>query len=189
MTTNIVAISGSLRRESFNRKLVEAAMHELPADVELEIWDGLAEVPPFSEDLEDGPAPAAVAGFRRAIAAADGVLIATPEYNGSIPGQLKNALDWASRPYRDSALTGKPVAVIGASPSPGGAASAQADLRRVLARSGAEVADGQLEVAHAPRQFDEFGRLLNEPLRSRLGAVIESLYDHIHAGRVLAEAA
>lgn len=175
MTTRILGIAGSLRQDSFNRNLLVAATHELPAGVELEIWDNLGHVPPFNEDLEAAPAPAAVAELRQAISVASGLLIATPEYNGSIPGQLKNALDWASRPYRGSALSGKPVAVIGASPSPGGAASAQADLRKVLARSGAVVADGRLPVPHAFRQLDETGRLVDRALRSGLAAVIENL--------------
>lgn len=106
-------------------------------------------VPPFSEDLEDGPAPPAVAELRWAIRGAGGLLIATSEYHGSIPGQLKNALDWALQPYRDSVLSGVPVVVIGASPSPGGAASTQTDLRRVLGGAGANVLDAEYgDLAH-----------------------------------------
>ena len=100
MNVRITGIAGSLRRESFNRKLLHAAAHEMPHGAELTVWDGLGAVPPFSEDLEAAPAPAGVTDLRQVIAEADGLLFATPEYNGSVPGQLKNAIDWASRPPR-----------------------------------------------------------------------------------------
>jgi len=111
----ILAVSGSLRDDSYNTKLLRAAAELAGEDVEIELWDGLKAVPPYDEDDDRDPAPAAVARFRAAIAGADGVLFATPEYNSSIPGQLKNAVDWASRPFRSGALWGKPVVVIGAS--------------------------------------------------------------------------
>ena len=98
MSVTIAAIAGSLRADSHSRALLKAAAHDLPPDIRLALWDGLAHVPPYSEDLEAGPAPAGVAALRALIAGAGAVLIVTPEYNGSIPGQLKNALDWASRP-------------------------------------------------------------------------------------------
>jgi chromate reductase len=107
MTVRITAIAGSLRRESFNRRLLHAAAHEMPSGARLTMWDGLGAVPPFSEDLEAAPAPAGVAELRQVIAEADAVLLATPEYNGSVPGQFKNAMDWASRPPRRGALRGK----------------------------------------------------------------------------------
>ena len=110
----ILGISGSLRRGSHNTSLLRAAARSLPPGVELERFDGLADLPHYNEDLDHEPVPAAVARLRAAIAAADGLLIATPEYNGSIPGVLKNAVDWASRPFPDNAVKGKPVAVIGA---------------------------------------------------------------------------
>jgi chromate reductase len=113
----IVGLAGSLRAASFNRQLLAAVAFELPPGVTLEVWDGLQDVPPFNEDIEGGPAPVAVTELRSVIGDADGVLIATPEYNGSIPGQLKNALDWASRPRGDAVLEGKPVATLSASPS------------------------------------------------------------------------
>src|ERR671928_1323243 len=111
----ILGIPGSLRRDSFNRMLLLAAAEELAPGVELELWNELAEVPPYVEDADLEPAPAAVARLRAAVADADAVLIATPEYNSSIPGQLKNALDWVSRPFPDNVLRNKPVTVIGAS--------------------------------------------------------------------------
>jgi chromate reductase len=111
----ILGISGSLRRGSHNTSLLRAASDLLPPGVQLEIYEGLRELPPYEPELDVESTDPAVARLREAIANADGVLIATPEYNGSIPGVLKNALDWASRPFPDSALRGKPVAVIGAS--------------------------------------------------------------------------
>ena len=119
--------------------LLRAAGQVLPPGAELEIWDHLDRVPPFNEDWEADPAPLAVAGLRELIAGADALLIATPEYNRSIPGQLKNALDWASRPRGSAVLHGKPAAVISASPRADGAAEASADLRKVLTEAGASV--------------------------------------------------
>ncbi|WAL66580.1 NAD(P)H-dependent oxidoreductase [Amycolatopsis cynarae] len=171
----ILGIAGSLRRESFNRKLLEAARYELPDGLAWRTWDQLAEVPPFDEEAEQGPVPPSVAGLRAAIAAADRVLIATPEYNGSVPGQLKNAIDWASRPYGESVLKGKRIAVIGTSPNSYGAVRAQADLRRVLSVAGADVVDAELPVPDAPRQFDEHGRLLDYELRAGLRKLLDLL--------------
>ncbi|WP_219413567.1 NADPH-dependent FMN reductase [Pseudonocardia nigra] len=184
MTATLLGIAGSLRRNSFNRTLLTAAGHELPSGARLVTWDGLAGVPPFDEDAEDGPVPPAVAALRAAIAGADALLVATPEYNGSVPGALKNALDWASRPYGASALSGRRAAVIGAGPGPNGAADAQADLRRVLTRAGAEVVAGPLPVPEAFRAFDEHGRLLDPALRAGLAALLGDL-----RGPVAAEAA
>jgi chromate reductase, NAD(P)H dehydrogenase (quinone) len=132
MPIKIVGIAGSLRGGSVNRVLLGAAAQILPPGAELQIWDQLDRVPPFNEDWEADPAPLAVTGLRELIAGADALLIATPEYNRSIPGQLKNALDWASRPRGSAVLQGKPTAVISASPRPGGGAEAAADLRKVL---------------------------------------------------------
>src|SRR5881409_1659401 len=111
---NVLGISGSLRRDSHNTSLLQTAAELLPDGVELELWDGLKAVPPYDEDDDVEPAPAAVTELRDAIAGADAVLVATPEYNSSIPGQLKNALDWASRPFKTNVLRNKPVAVVGA---------------------------------------------------------------------------
>ena len=177
----ILGIAGSLREQSFNRRLLAAARHELPDGARLAVWEGLASVPPFDEDVEDGPVPPAVAGLRQAIGSATALLIATPEYNGSVPGQLKNALDWASRPYGAGVLTGKPVAVVGASPSPHGAASAQEDLRRVLATAGASVVGAPVAVGQAFRRFDEHDRLLDHELRAAVAGVLAEL-----TGRVVA---
>jgi chromate reductase len=150
----MLAISGSLRRESYNTKLLRAAEELLPAVVEFELWDGLKSIPPYDEEDDVEPALPAVAALRDAIRAADAVLIATPEYNSSVPGQLKNALDWVSRPPATSALRYKPVAVVSASTGAFGAVWAQAELRKVLAAIGARVLDAEVAVGHAPTKFE-----------------------------------
>ena len=154
----ILAISGSLRRDSHNTSLLRAAAELLPPGVELELWDGLRDVPPYDQDDDVEPAPPAVAALRAAVAGADAVLFATPEYNSSIPGALKNALDWASRPLATNAFRNKPVAVIGASTGLFGAVWAQAELRKVLAAMGARVVEGEVAVGHAGEKFDEDGQ-------------------------------
>src|SRR5256885_10381564 len=155
----VLAISGSLRSGSYNSKLLRAAGELLPNDVELEIWDGLKAVPPYDEDDDTELAPAAVPRLRDAIAGADALLFATPEYNHSIPGQLKNAVDWASRPVATNVLRNKPVAVIGASTGMFGAVWAQAELRKVLGATGARVTEVELAVGHAHEHMDEAGHL------------------------------
>ena len=144
----VLCVCGSLRRDSNNRKLLRATGELAPPTATLELWDELKRLPPFDQDDEHAPRPA-IRALREAIAAADAVLIATPEYNASLPGQLKNALDWASRPYETNVLRGKSVGVIGASPSPSGAARAQAEARTVLAAIGAQVLDLQFARARA----------------------------------------
>jgi chromate reductase len=183
----VLAVSGSLRSGSYNTRLLEAARELLPAGVRLELFDGLKAVPPYDEEDDVQPAPPAVARFRDAIAGADALLFATPEYNSSVPGQLKNALDWASRPLATNVLRNKPVAVVGASAGAFGAVWAQAELRKVLAATGARVIEGEVAVGHAAQRFDEQGRLIDENLREELGEVVETLADSARA-RVLAAA-
>jgi len=170
----ILGISGSLRRGSHNRSLLRAAAKLLPPGVELEIYDGLGELPPYDPDRDVEPAHPAVARLRGAIASADGVLIATPEYNGSIPGLLKNALDWASRPFPDNALRGKPVAVIGASTGVFGAVWAQAETRKVLGIIGADVIDHELPVGQADTAFAD-GELVEPEQRAVLAGLVNVL--------------
>src|SRR5437763_8043036 len=155
----VLASPGSLRSDSYNRQLLLAARELFPADVEFEIYDELKAVPPYDEDDDVEPAPAAVAHLRDAIAGADALLFATPEYNSSIPGQLKNAVDWASRPLATNVLRNKPVAVVGASTGAFGAVWAQEELRKVLAATGARVLEGEVALGHAAQRFDEQGRL------------------------------
>jgi chromate reductase len=171
----ILGISGSLRRGSHNTSLLGAAAELLPPGVELHIYDGLRELPPYDADLDLKPGPPAVARLREAIASADGVLIATPEYNGSIPGALKNALDWASRPFPDSSLRGKPVAVIGASTGLFGAVWAQAETRKVLGIIGADVIDHELPVGYAATAFDHNGHLMESEHREVLADLVQVL--------------
>ena len=168
----LLGVSGSLRRGSHNRKLVDAAAAGLPDSVTLHVFDGLADIPPYSED---DSAPAAVQRFRSAIAGADGLLFATPEYNGSIPGQLKNALDWASRPFPDNALRGRPAVVVGASTGLFGAVWAQAELRKVLRTAGAEVLDDELPVGMADSAFTPDGSLADPDQAAALARVVDRL--------------
>jgi chromate reductase len=171
----ILAISGSLRRDSYNTALLREAVELAPAGVELELYEGLELLPPYNEDVDGPEPPAEAVRLRTAVEAADGLLIATPEYNGSVPGQLKNAVDWASRPARASAIWGKPVAVVGATTGSYGAVWAQADLRRSLGIAGARVLELELPVAKAQERFDERGRLRDDPLRERLGEIVREL--------------
>jgi len=169
----ILGISGSLRAGSHNTKLLHAAAELLPEGAELELWSGLKDVPPYDGDDDVEPVPADVAALRDALAGADGVLFATPEYNTSIPGQLKNALDWASRPLRTNPLRNKPVAVIGASTGAFGAVWSQQELRKVLRSLGARVLEDGVAVRHADRQFD--GDNLPEDVREELRDVLATL--------------
>jgi chromate reductase, NAD(P)H dehydrogenase (quinone) len=171
----ILGISGSVRRGSYNTSLLGAAAGLLPADVEFELWGGLKEVPPYDEDDDTEEAPAAATALREAIADADAVLFATPEYNSSVPGQLKNAIDWASRPLATNPLRNMPVAVVGASTGAFGAVWSQAELRKVLAATGARVVEGEVAVGHAPTRFDEEGRLVDENLLEQLEEVVAVL--------------
>lgn len=168
----ILGLCGSLRRGSYNRRLLAAAAAELPSDVRLEVFEGLADIPPYNEDI---PTPDSVRALRRAIGAADAVLVATPEYNASVPGQLKNALDWASRPFPDNSLRHKPAAVIGASTGLFGAVWAQAELRKVLTTIGATVVDEELPVGQVHDAFAPDGSLLDVGLRAALADLVDQL--------------
>src|SRR3954449_5793987 len=176
----ILGISGSLRRGSHNRKLLRAAAAALPPGVELVDWDGLADLPAFDEDQEQTPA-GPVRAFRDLIASADALLIATPEYNASLPGALKNALDWASRPFPDNVLRAKPAAVIGASTGLFGAVWAQAEVRKVLKTSGAHVLESELPVGMADMAFDEEGGLADPDLAERLHDLVSDLAREVAA--------
>jgi chromate reductase, NAD(P)H dehydrogenase (quinone) len=172
----ILAISGSLRRDSHNTALLRAAAKLLPPAIELTLHDGLREIPPYDED-ELSARPVAVARLDAEVAAADAVLISTPEYNSSIPGQLKNALDWLSRPLEDSPLRNKPAAVMGASTGMFGAVWAQAETRKVLSAIGARVLDIELPVPAAHEQFQPDGRLNDAEIELQIVALLEALAD------------
>ncbi len=168
----ILAVSGSLREGSFNTSLLRAALEAAPDGVELELWEGLADLPIYDEDLESDDPPESVRPLRADWGAADAILFATPEYNGSVPGGLKNAVDWASRPRLEGVLRNKPVAVVGASTGQFGALWAQQDLKRILGLAGARVVGTEIPVARAHARFDAQGRLLD-------GEVFEQLRLHL----------
>jgi chromate reductase len=176
----ILGISGSLRRGSHNRKLLRAAGNALPPGADLVEWDGLAGLPAFNEDQELAP-PEAVVEFLQAIEGADALLIATPEYNASLPGALKNAIDWASRPFPDNVLKKKPAAVIGASTGLFGAVWAQAEVRKTLKASGANVVEAELPVGMADSAFSHDGSLLDPDLAARLQDVVADLAREVRA--------
>jgi chromate reductase len=171
----VLGISGSLRRGSHNTALLQAAEAFIPEGAELEIFEGLRAVEPYDEDLDNESAPPGAARLREELGRADALLIATPEYNSSIPGQLKNALDWASRPLGASALTGLPVAVIGASAGRFGAVWAQAELRKVLGASGARVIEGELAVGKAAEALDPEHGLVDPEAAETLRFLVETL--------------
>ena len=132
-------------------------------------------MPAFDEDDELGPAPAAIESLREAVARVDAIVVATPEYNASIPGQLKNAVDWLSRPVATTPLRGKPTLVVGASTGAFGAVWSQAELRKVLATAGARVVEADVAVGHAPTKFDESGALVDDELEDQLREAIDVL--------------
>jgi chromate reductase len=171
----IIAIAGSLRRASLNHAALRAAQALVPADAELTIHD-IAALPFYNQDLEAAGPPAAVLELRQSIHAADALLIATPEYNYSIPGVLKNAIDWASRPLAASALNGKPAALLGASVGVYGTVRAQLHLRQILTATNTYVMlKPDLLIARAGEKFDSDGNLTDEPTREQLRALLAAL--------------
>ena len=174
-TVEIAGIAGSLRAASWARSLMQATAQRLPANVELTVWDALGEVPLFNEDLESGPTPAAVTGMRRLIDRSDALLIVTPEYNQSVPGVLKNALDWASRPYGQTVLKDKPVAAVGTSPLPTGGASALADVKKVITLLGADVIAADLAVPQVHTRFDAQGLISDPDLADQMDQLLTKI--------------
>ena len=167
--TKLLTLIGSLRAGSVNRQIAELVAETAPADVVLTLFDGLGDVPFYNEDLDGADVPAAAATLRAAVAAADAVLVVTPEYNGSIPAVMKNAIDWLSRPYGQSAITGKPLAVIGAALGRFGGVWAHDETRKSFGIAGARVVDGltlsvpitSLDEGH-PRENRELVANLND---------------------------
>jgi chromate reductase, NAD(P)H dehydrogenase (quinone) len=175
----ILAISGSLRAASYNTALLRAAAELAPEGVEVELYENLEALPPYNEDRDTDQPPAEVTRLRTAIANADAVLFSTPEYNTTMPGQVKQVVDWASRPHGpDAALWGKPAAAIGASVTDYGAMWAQDHLRKALSLAGARVLDIELPVAGAAQLFDGDGRLVEAETRERLAELVASLVAH-----------
>ena len=176
----ILTISGSLRAASHNTALLRAAAELAPDGVEVVRYDGLDRLPHYNEDHDTDDPHGEVQRLREAIASADLILISTPEYNGSMPGHLKTAIDWASRPFgQGSALWGKPVAVIGASVTDYGAVWAQDHLRKSLGLAGARVLDAELAVPKAAHRFGgPAGELTDPETRERLADLVQDLVAH-----------
>ena len=171
---SILGFAGSLRKGSYNKSLLRAAIEMVPADAELEIFD-LEGIPPFNQDLENQP-PAKVKEFKTKIRAADAILIATPEYNYSIPGVLKNAIDSASRPHGDSAFDGKPVAIMGASIGMLGTARAQYHLRQSFVFLNMfPLNQPEVMVSFAQDKIDQNGRVTDQKTREKIKELLESL--------------
>src|SRR5688572_5401166 len=177
MTTQdirILGIAGSLRRESYNRAALRAAIQLAPAGATIEAFE-LDGIPGFNQDEESHP-PARVVELKRRIREADALLLVTPEYNYSVPGVLKNAIDWASRPYGDSAWAGKPAAIMGASVGTLGTARAQYHLRQMFVFLNMfAVNQPEVMIAHAHKHFDEQGNLTDETAKKLIGQLLEEL--------------
>jgi chromate reductase len=172
----ILGIAGSLRRQSYNRGVLRAAAELAPEGATVDIFE-LDGIPPFSEDDEHDP-PATVVELKRRIREADAVLFVTPEYNYSIPGVLKNAIDWASRPYGDSAWAGKPAAVMGASIGAIGTARAQYHLRQMMVFLNMfPLNQPEVMIGAANERFDTIGNLTDEETREYVGRLVRSLVD------------
>jgi chromate reductase len=180
---NVVAFAGSLRRGSLNRALVRAAQELAPAGMTISILD-IGEVPLYNGDVEEAGAPPAVARFKQAIREADGLLIATPEYNHGVPGVTKNAIDWASRPPRQAPLDRKPVAILGASPGITGTARGQSQLRQAFEFTNSYcMPQPEILVYQAHTKFDAEGRLTDEKTREFLGKFLVAFGEWIERVR------
>ena len=171
----ILAISGSLRDDSHNTALLRAVREEAPEGVDVELWQGLKVIPPYDQDDDVVPGPEAAEAFRELVRESDAVFFATPEYNSSVPGALKNALDWASRPMATNAFRNKPVAVISSSAGAFGGVWAGAELRKVLGAMGARVTEAELAVGHAHDKFDADGSLVDHDVRDGLRKALDTL--------------
>jgi chromate reductase len=171
----VLAISGSLRDASNNTALLRALREEAPVGVKIEIWTGLKEIPPYDQDDDVHPGPEQVEAFRSLVREADAVFFATPEYNSSVPGALKNALDWGSRPHATNAFRNKPVAVIASSAGAFGGVWAAAELRKVLGAMGARVTDAEVAVGHAAEKFDGDGNLVDGDVLDDLREALQTL--------------
>jgi chromate reductase len=171
---NILGFAGSLRKGSYNRSLLRAALELVPKGANIEIFE-LEGIPPFNQDFENQP-PEKVTEFKAKIRAADAILIATPEYNYSIPGVLKNAIDCASRPYGDNAWEGKPVAIMGASPGMLGTARAQYHLRQTFVfLNMCPLNRPEVMVPYANEKIDSSGKVTDPKTREKIKELLQSL--------------
>ena len=182
----ILAVSGALRSGSYNTGLLRALHEEAPDGVEIELWTGLREIPAYDADEDLVPGPETVEAFRALVRDVDAVFFSTPEYNSSIPGALKNALDWASRPIATNVFRNKPVAVISASAGAFGGVWAAAELRKVLGAMGARVAEVEVAIGHVNDKFDEEGRLTDDDTRTQLTEAISTLLAELENASVAA---
>ena len=181
---SLLGISGSTRRASLNRALLQTIAEVLPADAKLTMWDGLETLPIFNSDL---PEPTGVLQLKGAIAAADGVIIAVPEYNYSIPGGLKNALDWVSRPPATSPMRGRPVGLCGAATGMSGTIRAQNHLRQMLVYSDTPVMNQpEVLIPRAHERFDQTGKLTDESTRQLLTRYAAAFAAFVRKQRVAA---
>lgn len=171
----VLAISGSLRSGAFSTRLAKAAAELLPAEAELELCDGLGSIPNYDQDVEDAAAPEAVEELRRRIEEADALLMVTPEYNASIPGGLKNAIDWASRPHGESALAGKPAAIISNSPVPFGGVWANQQIRKAFTITGTPTVETELAIGKVDQKVAEDGSITDEPTREQIRSLLAEL--------------
>jgi chromate reductase len=177
---NVLGFAGSLRRESYNRALLQAAVELAPPGMTITTFD-LIEVPLYNGDVEAEGDPAGVARFKQAIRAADGVLMVTPEYNHGVPGVMKNAVDWASRPPRGAALAKKPVALLGASPGLTGTARGQSQLRQAFEFTESYcMPQPEVLVFRANEKFDAEGRLTDDRTRANLAKFLAAFGDWVH---------
>jgi len=179
MPLSILGIAGSLRAGSFNRSLLAACRELAPAGMEIAPWERVGEIPLYDADLEARGVPEPVEALKSAMRAADGILIATPEYNHSIPGVLKNAIDWASRPAGKPAYGGKPVALLGATPGRGGTIRGQLAVRQALDTYVHILPRPEVFVSQAGEKFDPSGRLTDEPTRRVVAGLLKAFEDWI----------
>ena len=178
-TLKVLGVAGSLRQASFNRGLIRAAIEVAPAGVRV-IEHDLSAIPLFNADLEAAGDPEPIRAFKQAIEDADAVLIATPEYNHCVPGVLKNAIDWASRPARRSVLSNRPIAIMGAATGGGGTARAQSHLRDGLAYTSALVLpQPEVLVSFAASRFDDEGNLIDDGTRDEIRELLSALADWV----------
>jgi len=176
-TIHVLGFAGSLRRASYNRALIRAARELAPDGMEVEVFD-LDDIPLYNADVEKEGYPEPVQAFHEALDRADALLIATPEYQHGIPGVLKNAIDWASRPPGEAPILRTPVAIMGATPGLWGTARAQSQLRQAMVYNGCPmVLKPEVLVSNAEERFDGEGRLTHEATRKFIGQLLESLAD------------
>ncbi len=187
----VLVIHGSLRRDSFTTRLARAAAAQAQDGLELKLYEGLDEIPGFNEDLEPDSIPASVEDLREQLDAADALLVVTPEYNASAPGALKNAIDWASRPHGDSALAGKPAAIISASPMPFGAIWANQQIRKAFTITGTPAVETEVAIGKIDEKLGDDDTLTDVAARDQVAGLLlelEELVGEVNQG-IEAEAA